>query len=99
MAAIALRTYLMKHPGSCTGMYWRTDPTSKAPTSFNGPPDWPRNGSLLRGEVVEVPSKPQGSLLWLKVAEYQPKGGKWEKTPNCWMQFEQEGLLLHETKL
>lgn len=46
-----------------------------------------------------MPSKPQGSLLWLKVAEYQPSGGQWQPTPNCWMQFEQEGLLLHETKL
>ena len=50
-------------------------------------------------QVVEVPSKPQGSLLWLKVAEYQPAGGQWQPTPNCWMQFEQEGLLLHEAKL
>jgi hypothetical protein len=46
-------------------MYWRKDPM-KGKNSFAGPPDWPRNGALLKGVVHELPSKPENSLKWLE---------------------------------
>lgn len=91
-------SFTMKHPGHCSGMYWRADPSSGKP-SFTGPPDWPRNGAVLRGNVREYPLKPENSFKWLEVTEYQQSGSKeWVSTPNCWMQFDQGGLLLHEKK-
>ena len=88
-------SFVMKHPGHCTGMYWRADPT-KGKSSFAGPPDWPRNGAVLKGEVREFADKPESSLKWLEVSEYKQAGTEeWVKTPNCWMQFDQNGLLLH----
>lgn len=90
--------YVLRHPGSCTGMYWRADPT-KGKSSFAGPPDWPRNGAVLRGELKEFLDKPESSLKWLEVSEYKQCGSSdWVKTPNCWMQFDQGGTLLHEEK-
>ena len=42
---------------------------------------------------------PEGSLKWLEVSEYKQAGSaEWVKTPNCWMQFEQNGALLHAEK-
>ena len=91
-------SFVMKHPGHCTGMYWRSDPT-KGKASSSGPPDWPRNGAVLRGEVKEFADMPEGSLKWLEVSEYKQAGSaEWVKTPNCWMQFEQNGALLHAEK-
>ena len=91
--------FRMQHPGDCSGMYWRHDPRNNNHSTFAGPPEWPRNGSLLRGIVIEIPSAPQGSLKWLQVFEDQQAHSKeWIPTPKCWMQFEQHGLLLHEYK-
>ena len=91
-------SFVMKHPGSCSGMYWRADPT-KGKSSFAGPPDWPRNGAVLKGDVEEYADKPEGSLKWLKVSEFKQAGStEWIPTPNCWMQFDQSGTLLHEQK-
>lgn len=91
-------SFTMRHPGHCSGMYWRADPSTGKP-SFTGPPDWPRNGAVLRGNVKEFPLKPENSFKWLEVTEYQQSGSKeWVSTPNCWMQFDQGGLLLHEEK-
>jgi hypothetical protein len=91
-------TYVMRHPGHCTGMYWRADPM-KGKSSFPGPPDWPRNGALLKGDIKEFVEKPENSLKWLEVSEYKQRGSEeWVKTPNCWMQFDQGGTLLHEQK-
>lgn len=92
-------TFKMRHPGHCSGMYWRNEP--KKGGSFSSPPDWPKNGALLKGTVHEVPARPENSLFWLEVKEYMQAGSSsWTKTPNCWMQFEQGGFLLHpeETK-
>ena len=84
----SLKTFKMQHAGSCTGMYWRGDPREGRKTSA-GPPDWPRNGSILKGKVHSFEDKPEDSQLWLEVAEYKQSGSdKWEPTPKCWMQFE-----------
>jgi len=93
-----LKVFKMKHPGGCSGMFWRSDPRGGAGSSSTGSkPDWPRNGALLKGRVLEIPSKPEGSLKWLEVTEYVPAGGKnWVKTPGCFMQFDQGGTLLFE---
>ena len=97
-AASTSGSFVMKHPGHCTGMYWRADPT-KGKSSSSGPPDWPRNGAVLKGEVKEFANLPEGSLKWLEVSEYKQAGSEeWVKTPNCWMQFEQNGALLHAQK-
>ena len=91
-------TYIMKHPGGCTGMFWRSDPT-KGKATFRGPPDWPRNGAILKGKVIRIPEQPEKSLYWLQVKEYQQADGSgFEKTPDCWMQFNQDGILLHPHK-
>ena len=75
-------------------MYWRNDPTKGG--SFASPPDWPKNGALLKGKVHEVPARPENSLYWLEVTEYLQAGASsWTKTPQAWMQFEQGGFLLH----
>ena len=89
-------TYIMRHPGTCTGMYWRASP-SKGKQTFRGPPDWPRNGAILKGYVRKLSEQPEKSLYWLQVKEYQQADGSgFEKTPeDCWMQFNQEGILLH----
>ncbi len=80
-------------------MYWRRDPTASSKGSFAGPPDWPRNGAILKGMVHELPSKPEGSLLWLEVVKVKANANaKWEECPGCWMQFDQGGLLLHPAK-
>ena len=92
-------TYLLKHGGGCTGMFWRNDPT-KGKSTFRGPPDWPRNGAILKGKVRKIPEQPEKSLYWLQVKEYQQaEGSVFEKTPeDCWMQFNQDGILLHPQK-
>jgi hypothetical protein len=64
---------LKKHAG-CTGMFWRPDPTGKAKLASNN--DWPRDGAVLRGEVVEA----KGGK-WLLVAEVKQKGKNWVKAP------------------
>jgi len=88
-------TYQMRHPGTCTGMYWRKDPRQGKAT-FSGPPDWPRNNAQLKGVVHNFKDKPENSQFWLEVSEYCQAGStQWEKTPGAWMQFEQGGFLLH----
>jgi len=76
-------------------MYWRNHPSKGG--SFSSPPDWPRNGALLRGVIHEFPAKPESSLRWLEVKDYKPSASAaaFIPTPNCWMQFEQHGPLLH----
>jgi hypothetical protein len=93
----SVQTFTMRHPGGCTGMYWRSDPRQGKSTSA-GPPDWPRNGAILKGIVHEFPNKPEGSLKWLEVQEYKQAGGSdFVKTDGKWMQFDQGGILLHES--
>lgn len=92
--------YTMKHPGMCTGMFWRDAPAPELKTNESGAkPAWPRNGAQLKGKVHMLKAPVQDNVKWLQVTEYCQAGStKWEKTPNCWMQFEQGGLLLHESK-
>jgi len=91
-----LKTFRMQHAGTCTGMYWRGDPRLGRKT-WGEPPEWPRNGAVLRGTVHSFDSKPEDSELWLEVADYKQAGSDvWVPTPNCWMQFDQHGPLLHE---
>mmetsp|Transcript_33791 Transcript_33791/g.52867 ORF Transcript_33791/g.52867 Transcript_33791/m.52867 type:complete len:91 (-) Transcript_33791:62-334(-) len=86
-------TYELKHPGSCTGMFWRGHPKGDSEKKSGGD-DWPRNGSLLVGQVhTEFET-----MKWLQVTKWQQAGtNSW--TENCsglWMPFEQGGLLLHK---
>ena len=66
---------LLKRRPGCTGMFWRPDPTGKAPLENNN--NWPRDGAKLRGTVVEV-----DGAKWLLATEVQQKGGQWIKAPN-----------------
>ena len=64
----ALKIFRLQHPGSCTGMYWRADPRISKKTTA-GPPDWPRNGALLKGSVHDFSdSMPEESQFWLEVS-------------------------------
>ena len=64
-------------------MYWRKDP--KVGGTVSGPPDWPRNGAILKGVEHEV----QGAR-WLEVQEFKSSGSApFVKTPGCWMPFDQ----------
>lgn len=102
-----VKVFRMKHPGTCSGMFWRDDPRTDAnivqkvisKVTGGSKPDWPRNGSLLKGRVFEVSSRPQGSLRWLEVTEFRQKDStEWVPAPGCFMQFEQGGDLLFEEK-
>jgi hypothetical protein len=92
------KTYKMQHPGSCTGMFWRSAPANLTHREAAGTkPDWPRNGALLRGYVHKTLPK-DGNDTWLEVMSYKPSANAAEfvAAPNCWMQFNQDGLLLHD---
>ena len=96
-----LRSYKLKANGFCTGMFWRDAPAGRTHRLSSGDkPDWPRNGTILRGYVHDVsPNKVEDNDLWLEVMEMQsPIGGKAIDTPNCWMPFEQGGLILHASE-
>jgi hypothetical protein len=92
-------SFVLQHPGTCTGMFWRGAPTPahthRVPLSVGAEqPSWPRNGSILRGLTHVVPG--DASAKWLEVVEYCQAGrDKWEAAPGCWMPFTQDGLLLH----
>ena len=94
-----LRVFKLQHAGTCTGMFWRRNPL-KGKSTFGENPEWPRNGALLKGIIHDFAEKPEHSQHWLEVKEYQQAGtSTWVGTPeDCWMQFEQEGPLLHEVK-
>lgn len=97
-AADELTAYVLQHPGTCTGMFWRQAPPGRTHRGRVGAkPDWPRNGAVLKGYVHDLsPQAPHDSKLWLEVTEFRQAGEKeWVNTPTCWMQFEQGGLLLH----
>ena len=90
----ATQLFELRHPGSCTGMFWRGNPTTGAGAAGR---DWPRNGSLLRGKVHK---KIKGDD-WLEVSEWQQAGTKGfvsGEGKNLWMPFSQGGTLLHEIK-
>jgi hypothetical protein len=77
-------------------MFWREDPR-KGVSKSSGPPAYPRNGSVLKGIVHNIDSRPEGSSKWLEVHEYKPVGSSnWVNAEGKWIQFEQGGPVLHE---
>ena len=99
MADMQIKTYELKHPGGCTGMFWRSNPFNSEVQEGNA--DWPRNGSILRGyphgKAEIAPASPP---VWLQVVEWQQAGSMHRIRPcrGLWMPFHQGGLLLHEIK-
>ena len=98
-----LRTFVLRHPGTCSGMFWRADPRGRTKSKAELPP-WPRNGATLTGVVHEgVAGRPEGNDRWLEVLSYVQAGGDASKpvavAPGAaWMIFDQGGPLLHEVK-
>ena len=92
-----LEDFVIKYEGDCSGLSWRDAPRTTFQHQLKGSkPDWPRNGSILRGAVHTLDTPSQGSLKWLEVTAIQVDGrGDFKPTPGCWMQFDQGGLLLH----
>jgi hypothetical protein len=95
------QVFTLNHAGMCSGMFWRPAPSGmphehSLPTGAQ--PDWPRNGAVLRGVVHTLDDAFDGSLRWLEVLGFrqQNRAGDFHPTPNCWMPFEQNGLLLHK---
>ena len=87
-----VETYKLQHPGTCSGMFWRGDPRPNAvKVKQIGNDSWPRNGSLLKGTVHELPD-----MKWLEVTSWkQVNSDKWiDNCQGIWMQFDQGGLLL-----
>jgi len=70
MSEAAFITKKLQHSGSCTGVFWRGDPTTGAPAPTGD--NWPRNGSLLKGYG---PYFVKGEN-WMKVTEIQQAGTK-----------------------
>jgi hypothetical protein len=92
-----METFLLRHPGSCSGMFWRGDPTGTIPKSSKLP-DWPRNGAKLLGIVRNYDRKYENTNKWLEVLAYYPGGKQHEEIklpPGVFMPFEQGGVLLH----
>lgn len=94
---MSMEKYLLKHPGSCSGMFWRGNPLTgeKAKTKV----DWPRNGSILEGKVHVLPKKVENNDTWLEVSAIKPEGSKAfidVSGQGVWMIFNQEGPLLHK---
>jgi hypothetical protein len=66
---------LKKHPGGCTGLFWREDPTKA--TTLQGGYNWPRDNAKLRGKVVVVDEE-----KWLLVSHVkQVDSSTWEEAP------------------
>ena len=76
-------------------MFWRGNPLTN--TSHSNPSEnWPRNGAVLKGTIVELDKPKEHNLRWLKVEQIMQKDGAFIAAPNdSWMIFEQEGTLLH----
>lgn len=94
MATDGCEIYELKHPGSCTGMFWRKDPRKEVEAvEQKGNADWPKNGSLLEGVVHEFDTK-----KWLCVSRWkQAKSSSWiNDCQGLWMPFDQGGTLLHK---
>ena len=62
-----LPAFRLKHPGTCTGMYWRPHPPGapehRIPGSRAQRPPWPRNGSILIGEMHQLDRPIEGNHL------------------------------------
>ncbi|KAJ9435367.1 hypothetical protein DIPPA_11717 [Diplonema papillatum] len=89
------KSFVLKHPGHCTGMFWRHRADRVIEGGANSGDDWPRNGAVLKGFVRDVGDK----FWWLQVTDWRQSGHKKEWHSECrglWMPSEQGGLLLHE---
>ena len=99
---MSLESFTLNHPGSCSGMFWRDAPpnTGLAHSLSGTKPDWPRNGAVLQGHVHKLDAPVGGNYRWLEVTGVKPGGHEaaFAATPNCWMPFEQNGLVLHRFK-
>jgi hypothetical protein len=70
-----LRDYnLRKRKPGCTGMFWRPDPTGKIRLAANS--DWPRDGAVVRGEMLTVNGE-----KWLKAHKVMQVGQQWVSAP------------------
>jgi hypothetical protein len=58
---------LKKRHDGCNGMFWREDPTGK--TSLESNNNWPHDGAILRGEVVQAKGE-----TWLLCKELKQRG-------------------------
>lgn len=65
---------LKKHRPGCTGMFWRSDPTKKTSLASNN--NWPRDGAIMRGQVVVVNGE-----KWLLAKQVKQKGKDWVHAP------------------
>jgi hypothetical protein len=65
---------LLKKRAGCSGMFWRPDPTGNTKLASNN--DWPHDGAMLKGEIVEAKGE-----KWLLVSEVKQSGGDWVKAP------------------
>ena len=94
MQTEGVERFELRHPGTCSGMFWRKDPRpDQLKCKQKGNKDWPRNGSILEGMVHELPD-----MKWLQVVQWKQAGSSTWITgcEGLWMQFEQGGLLLHK---
>lgn len=55
-------------------MFWRSDPTGKNTLRSND--NWPRDGAILRGVVVEAQDE-----KWLLATAVKQAGGQWKSAP------------------
>mmetsp|Transcript_15021 Transcript_15021/g.31157 ORF Transcript_15021/g.31157 Transcript_15021/m.31157 type:complete len:93 (+) Transcript_15021:96-374(+) len=69
---------LKKRRPGCTGMFWRSDPTTGA-SKLASNNDWPRDGAKLKGTLVEAKGE-----KWLLVTHVMQKGktGEWIQAPS-----------------
>jgi hypothetical protein len=68
---------LKKRRPGCTGMFWRGDPRPDQPKLANNN-DWPRDGALLKGTVIQDDQGKQ----WLLATHVQQKGtATWKAAP------------------
>lgn len=66
--------YLKKRRPGCTGMFWRQDPTKQTLLASNK--HWPRDGAMLKGEVVEVDGE-----KWLLCSHVCQRKDTWVQAP------------------
>jgi hypothetical protein len=85
-ATTIIEVQLKKRRPGCTGMFWRPDPTGATKLANNN--EWPRDGALLRGTIVEVSNSNANSNAnsngkkWLLTKEIKQKGSsQWVAAP------------------
>lgn len=88
------QTFVLKKDGpGCTGLFFRSNPKA-SPFAVPEYKDWPRDGAMIKGTVVEVEGE-----KWLKCeAVKQPSKKKFAKTKgkDVWLPFRHEQHFLEE---